>query len=160
MIYKKPDSQAEAPSVEQALSYAFLALSQRALSERELRQRLAKRNAEADTIEAVIERLQQLKYLNDSQIAERAVQSQHKHGSRAIAQKLRMRGIDAATIEEALEERTEEEEIELAKALLERNARKFTGERAKAKAYALLARRGFSGRVVALALADFDFAAE
>jgi regulatory protein len=158
-MYKKPDPEAEAPSVEQALNYAFLALSQRALSERELRQRLAKRNAASDTIEAVIERLQQLKYLNDSQIAERTVQNQQKHGSRAIAQKLRMRGIDAATIEEALEERSEEDEIELAKALLERNARKFTGERAKAKAYAFLARRGFTGRVVALALAGVEFAA-
>jgi regulatory protein len=136
-----------------------LALSQRALSERELRQRLAKRQATPETIEAVIERLGQLKYLNDSQIAERAVQSQQKHGSRAIAQKLRMRGIDSATIEEALEERSEEEEIELAKALLARNARKFTGERAKAKAYGFLARRGFSGRVVALALEGVEFEA-
>ncbi|MFC6591200.1 RecX family transcriptional regulator [Deinococcus lacus] len=100
---------------EKLLAYAFRALSRRALTEAELRERLGRRAAllgedAADHIGAVLARVQELGYQDDAQVA----QSEGRRtgvGSFRIGQKLRQRGVSRELIEGALQERDPEAEV-------------------------------------------------
>ncbi|MFC6617670.1 hypothetical protein [Deinococcus radiophilus] len=55
---------------EKLLAYAFAALSRRALTEAELRQRLERRSDQEMLIQHVLERVRELGYQNDAAVAE------------------------------------------------------------------------------------------
>jgi regulatory protein len=138
---------------DKAFNYALRALAQKALTERELSDRLRRRAASAQTIAATLERLRDYGFVDDAGLAARSAQ-ETSVGPFAIRQRLKARGLDEHTIEDALAERDPELDLEGARALVERHAARWAGERAYAKGYAFLARRGFPTSVIVEVLAD------
>ena len=158
---------------EQLMMYAFRALGQRALSEAELRGRMLRRlpapklpdpkltepkltdpmlaDAELtgpELVNAVLERVRELGYLNDEQVAQ-AEARRRGVGSGRVRQKLRQRGVENQLIEEVLAERDPEAEAEDARTLLARRWPSF--QRApdpQRRAFAFMLRRGYSSSMI------------
>jgi regulatory protein len=139
---------------DEAFQYALRALTARALTERELERKLRSRKANAAVINEVLERLREYKFVDDNAVAERAA-TDGTLGRYGIQRKLMTRGVSRHVIEDALETRTSDDDLEAALALVERHSGKWTGDRAYQKATAFLVRRGFSGDVTRKALADW-----
>ena len=145
-------------------------LEARARSIGEVRRRLTSAGYRADLVEGAIVRLTELGMLDDAAFARAWMESRERarpRGERALADELRVRGVDRTVIVEALDERREassstatdlDEETPsadeaAAERLLERNARtlaRVADPRARRqRAYALLARNGFDPGVCA-----------
>jgi regulatory protein len=140
-------------------------LEARARSIGEVRRRLTSAGYQADLVDGAITRLGELGMLDDAAFARAWVDSRDRarpRGERALADELRLRGVDRAVIVAALDERREasaavgadtDDEIApsadeaAATRLLERNSRllaRVADPRARRqRAYALLARNGF-----------------
>lgn len=130
------------------LAYAFRALAGRALTESELRTRLARRTDDPELAAEVLTRVQELGYQNDGQVA-RAEGARRGVGGVRVRQTLRRRGVEETLIEETLAARDPEREQADALALLERRWPALARKRdPRASAYAFLARRGFSGAAI------------
>jgi regulatory protein len=149
---EKSDKPPEPLKAGDALTYAVRALAQKSLTERELEVRLKRRNASPEVIASTLERLRQNKFVNDATVAEYAVRDANL-GSGAIRMKLKARGVNTHTIEDALQHRDPDADLEGALALVERYGPRWTGPRGYAKGFAFLARRGFPSGVVHQALA-------
>jgi regulatory protein len=145
----KPPEQPITP--EEALQYAVRALSARALTESELERKLKQRLATPETIAVTLERLRQHKFVNDAAIAQRAAHDTSL-GKFGVKRKLLARGLNQHLVEEALQTRDPELDLQAALETLERHSSKIKGERGKARAIGLLMRRGFAGDVVMKAL--------
>ena len=146
-------------------------LEARARSIGEVRRRLTSAGYQADLVEGAITRLGELGMLDDEAFARAWVESRDRarpRGERALADELRLRGVDRAVIVAALDERREasvaataDQDDEVAPSadeaaatrLLERNSRllaRVADPRARRqRAYALLARNGFDPSVCA-----------
>jgi len=145
-------------------------LEARARSIGEVRRRLTSAGYQADLVEGAITRLGELGMLDDEAFAKAWVESRDRarpRGERALADELRLRGVDRAVIVAALDERreasaaAESDDDEIAPSadeaaatrLLERNSRllaRVADPRARRqRAYALLARNGFDPGVCA-----------
>ena len=138
-----PDEQRE-----QLLMYAFRALGQRALSEAELERRMLRRNDDPGLVQAVLERVRDLGYLSDLQVAQ-AEAGRRGVGTGRVRQKLRQRGVGSELIEEALAARDPDDEAEDARSLLERRWPSF--RRAvdpQRRAFDFLMRRGYGSALI------------
>lgn len=145
-------------------------LEARARSIGEVRRRLSSAGYRADLIDGAIVRMTELGMLDDVAFARAWVESRDRarpRGERALADELRLRGVDRAVIVEALEERriasaagdataddpAPSADEAAAERLLARNARtlaRVADPRARRqRAYALLARNGFDPGVCA-----------
>ena len=145
-------------------------LEARARSIGEVRRRLTSAGYQADLVEGAITRLGELGMLDDEAFAKAWVESRDRarpRGERALADELRLRGVDRTVIVAALDERREasaaaesaDDEVApsadeaAATRLLERNSRllaRVVDPRARRqRAYALLARNGFDPGVCA-----------
>jgi regulatory protein len=145
-------------------------LEARARSIGEVRRRLSSAGYRLDLVEDAITRLGELGMLDDAAFARAWVESRDRarpRGERALADELRLRGVDRTVIVAALDERREasaeadsdNDEIApsadeaAATRLLERNSRllaRVADPRARRqRAYALLARNGFDPGVCA-----------
>ena len=144
-------------------------LEARARSIGEVRRRLTSAGYRADLVEGAITRLGELGMLDDEAFARAWVESRDRarpRGERALADELRLRGVDRTVIAAALDERREasaatESADEIAPSadeaaalrLLERNSRllaRVADPRARRqRAYALLARDGFDPGICA-----------
>ncbi|HWG84302.1 MAG TPA: RecX family transcriptional regulator [Deinococcales bacterium] len=138
---------------EKAFAYAVRALAQKSLTEKELTDRLRRRGANPATVAGTLERLRDYGFVNDAALAARSAE-EARVGVHAIRARLKARGLDEHTIEDALSGRDPDLDVEGARALVERYGAKWAGERAYSKGYAFLARRGFPSVVIAEALAD------
>ncbi|MEM7736233.1 MAG: regulatory protein RecX [Deinococcota bacterium] len=151
MAYAKP-RKPDAPdySYKRALNYAMWLLGRRAYSRKEVeRKLLTKTNAEV--AEAVLARLVDLALLDDAAYAGRIVETQKtRKGKLALRQVLAHKGIDEQMISQSLDPVSDEEQIATAKEVLAKSQWRFKGDihARRRKAYAFLARRGFSGEVV------------
>ena len=135
-----------------AMTRALNVLGYRARSEGELRERLERAGYAGGTVEAVVERLRELGYLDDEEFARNAAREKaRRYGPRRILVDLRHKGVDDEVAREAVEDEfSGDEEMEAASASAER--RYNTGERSDALArrvYGFLARRGYSAGVCA-----------
>lgn len=147
---RSPESDAPlAP--DKALGYALRALAQKALTERELSDRLRRRGASPEVLARTLESLRDYGFVDDAGLAERAARDE-RQGPLSIRAKLKARGVDEHTIEDALSGRDPELDLEGARALVERHRSRWVGERAYSKAYAFLARRGYPSSVIFEAL--------
>lgn len=158
----KPPVRPKTPEEQQAalMEYALRALSARALSAAELRGKLARRSDDEDQIQSVLERLLELRYLDDSQVAR--IEGQRRGvGAYRVRARLKQRGVDEELIAETLQARDPDEEVEQARALLERRWNSvLRGSNPKAKAYGLLVRRGYGGEVIRRALEGLNFSVD
>ena len=131
---------------------ALTLLSRRELSEAQIRTRLARREFEADEIEAAVERLRLDGTINDRRVALAAarMESTIRHRGRArVIQKLRTLGIDGEVAEAAVNEVFEEvDEGALLDRAFERRLRgqdpKHLDEKSRARILRSLAAQGFT----------------
>ncbi|MCB1021686.1 MAG: RecX family transcriptional regulator [Acidobacteria bacterium] len=104
--------------------YAVAALGRRALTERELRLKLAQCAADEAHVDETLGRLQAIGYLDDQRTAESHAYSKRELeglGARRVLNELRRRGIDQSTAERTVEEAYREvDELELIRQYLER----------------------------------------
>ena len=159
---------AEAIGEELARGNAYRAairiLTKRAKSSGELRRKLREYKYEADAIEWAIERLTELRVLNDEEYARMVVRSQLSRkpaGRRLLSGKLREKGIEQSIIDLVLDEALEERDPladsrklaqQAARSISDRHApevrvRRITGR---------LARRGFDFDVIRRVVDELD----
>lgn len=135
-----------------AMSRALNALGYRARSAYELRERLLRAGYAGATVDGVIERLEELGYLDDEEFARNAAREKaRKYGPRRIYGELKRSGVDGEVAQGVVEEEfAERSELEAALAAARR--RYNTGEGSDAQArrvYGFLMRRGYSAEVCA-----------
>ncbi len=137
-------------------SYALWLLSRKSYTGAEIRDKLLRKQAPAEVIQAVITKLEQYRYLDDQRYTESYVQSRkHKKGRLQIKQELRRKGISDHLMEQELEALDTETELQAASNLLRKNQWRFQTDDANknhVKAYRYLAQRGFSVEIVQEAL--------
>jgi regulatory protein len=147
---------------ERAWDYALGLLGRQAYSAAELGRRLVRRGlAQAET-DRVIARLQELSLLDDARYAEAFVRSRRgAKGTLALRRELGRKGVADHHVEAALGEAGEPDQLAAALAVLDTHAWRFAdaagddpdaARRARARAAAFLARRGFAPDDVAAAL--------
>ena len=135
-----------------AMTRALNVLGYRARAEGELREKLERAGYADGTIEAVVERLRELGYIDDGEFARNAAREKaRRYGPRRILVDLKRSGVDDEIAREAIErEFSVDDEMEAASAAADR--RYNTGERSDALArrvYGFLARRGYLAGVCA-----------
>ncbi|MFT3662644.1 MAG: regulatory protein RecX [Gordonia sp. (in: high G+C Gram-positive bacteria)] len=144
---------------------ALRLLGVRARSAAEIRERLARRGFEEDTVEDVLRRLTESGLIDDADFAHQWVQSRHHHSGRgrlALRRELRTKGVEAHTIEEALAAVEPEDERAQAAALaakkLASSSLDLTDRDDRAKAYrrlsGALGRRGFPPDVISSVVSE------
>lgn len=129
-------------------------LGYRSRSEAELRRYLKQRGYLPEAIDGALDRLRSWNYLDDEVFARgwALARAQNRgHGPRRIDQELRSKGVSQTLIRDAVREAFDQvDETAQAKRLL---AKRFATEtlkdpKTRAKAAALLARRGYSSKVI------------
>lgn len=140
----------------QARESALRLLAQRPRTESELRTRLARKGFPAAVVEACLEPLREKGYVNDAVFAEMFTRDRirlNPRGRKRVVQELRIRGVEPASAEDAVDAamgEAEVDDLELARAAAAR-WRPRPGEapeRARRRLAAFLARRGFGGEQV------------
>jgi regulatory protein len=138
-------------SVAQAIVYRQLTAS--AKSRRQLARKLAERNIPEDVAEAVLDRFQDARLINDADFADMWVRSRaqsRKLAKGALRRELAEKGIDQETAAAALEQLSDADEEASARQLVERKLRpgldlQDRAERDKAarRLASMLARKGY-----------------
>jgi regulatory protein len=140
-------------SSEQALQQALLLLSYRARSEAEIRRSLEGKGHPPETVQAVIQRLQQNHFLDDEAFALTWVENRQRfrpRGARRLRAELRQKGVDAETTDRAIADAGGDERA-LALAVAEKRATGLDAADYAAfgrKVGGYLSRRGFAPEVV------------
>lgn len=147
------------------MNYCLWLLGRRAHTEAELRERLARKEVDAEAADRIIGRLADWGYVNDAEFSRQFVRSRSRRwGELRLRSELRHKGVEEGTAERELEQLTEDDQLGTARDLLERNAWRFRrsdeARRDRARAWAFLARRGFPPPVVAEAVEGFAFGKE
>jgi regulatory protein len=146
--------------LQKAKAYAFLLLKFRQRSEKELYQRLKKKNFTGGIINQVIDLLKQLEFIDDSRFADAWIESRlKKHlGLLRIKAELSAKGIDEAVIESKIRQARQdypEAQIvaEIAKSKFKK-LKKLEILRAKQRIYGYLMRRGFPAQLITEVLSE------
>ena len=139
------------------------ALTRRGLSIQEMTDHLRARELDDAAVEYEVTRLTQVGLLNDNELAENLVRTLRERkglGRTAITAELRRRKLDPAAIEQALEVDREDhgdDELTRARELAVKRApqlRSLDPETARRRLGAFLMRKGYSGSIVASAVAS------
>lgn len=123
-------------------------LSFRARSEKEVLDNLKKKEAPIEIIEKIIQKLKELKFLDDKEFAKAWIEQRSAfkpRSSKVLKIELRQKGISEDIIEEFIEVKND---LALAKKLFEKNKRKFKGEDWFNKAAGFLQRKGFDWDII------------
>lgn len=140
-------------------NYAFLLLSYKARTEKELRERLEKKGYSPVVIARVFERLKELGLADDEKLTEDYVEDRIKIGHKGrwrVRQELLKRGVAKQQIEQALKKAPDE--TEAAMMVLEHflpRYQRLDKETKLRRIYGLLARRGFSAETIKNVLLKF-----
>jgi len=145
-----------------ALQKAYRLLALRPRSERELRDKLREKGVAEAVIHKVIEKLADLKYLNDASFARqwaRKLAVNNLYGNRRIELSLREKGISDASIDRAIEEARMElsEKKAIEKLIQKKTGRRFGDEmdiREKHRLYQWLVGKGFPADIIYERLKD------
>jgi regulatory protein len=145
------DAEPDPVSVAQAIVYRQLTAS--AKSRLQLARKLAERNIPEDVAEAVLDRFQEVRLIDDAEFADMWVRSRsqsRKLAKGALRRELAEKGIDQETASAALEQLSDADEEAAARILVERKIRPGTdlgdrAERDKAtrRLASMLARKGY-----------------
>jgi len=157
---KKIDQILESEVKKESKDAALKFLSYRMRSEKEVRDKLKKKEFANDLIDEVIKDLKRINLLDDSNFASAFVRdkiSNKPQGKILLKQELWEKGIKEETIEKVLKEyfEDEDEELNLAKNLLEKRKKRYENldkNIAKRRMMSFLLRRGFSYEIVKQAL--------
>lgn len=149
-----------------ARSLALRALGRRMHTTWEIRSTLSRRGYKDDTIECVVVELTTLAYLDDLEFAKAWVSSRsvHQlHGRRRLLSDLRKKGISSEVAESAVNDRLGfEDELLVARKAAEKKHRtlRVKGTKGRDAVYRYLRSRGFSSRIISLAVSDLVFEEE
>lgn len=145
------DAEPDPFTVAQAIVYRQLTAAPK--SRLQLARKLAERNIPEHVAEAVLDKFQEVRLINDAEFADMWVRSRaqsRKLAKGALRRELAEKGIDQETAASALEQLTDADEEAAARALVERKLRPGTdlsgpGERDKAvrRVASMLARKGY-----------------
>jgi len=141
----------EQDAVEQAAGRALDLLSYRPRSRAEVRRRLRKKGCEERVIEQVLDRLTRVGLLDDLSFARYWVENRFQfnpRGAIALRRELRQKGVDEATIAEALAEYDEEEAAARAVGTALRRLRQLDNAAFGRRLREYLTRRGFDYAVI------------
>lgn len=135
-----------------AFNYSLKYLSFRNRSVKEVHDYLIRKNFIEDTINSVLKKLVDLKFLNDEEFARGWIESRQKYKGKSkfiLKSELRMKGVSSDTIEPLLNDAADD--FETAKILFEKK-KKTLGKLApvefKKKMAGFLSRRGFSWEII------------
>jgi regulatory protein len=132
---------------EQALAHAWRALNRRERTEAELLRALAAKGVEPAVAEDVVAELREGGYVDDASYARRFAADRRNldgWGSERIERRLRSLGVAREHVAAALADRTPEDELGAAVALLERRFPAPPGDdRERERALGMLVRRGY-----------------
>lgn len=162
-----PDEQqalVEDDRVAKATSRAFDYLAHKPRTETEVRRKLRQNEYSEPVIESVVERLQELSYLDDVQYAEQYVERRFAskgYGPVRIRQELRKRGIDRHLAETAVADFFEEESPlaaarEKAQKRWPRIAREEDPRKRRDKLYRYLKRRGYTYDTIRVVIDEME----
>jgi len=141
-----------------AFNFSLKYLSFRNRSIKEVYDYLLRKNFIDETINSVLKRLVDLKFLNDEEFAKSWIESRQKYKGKSkyiLKNELRLKGLKNDLIEPLLNEA--EDDLETAKTLFEKKKKtlaKLPAEEFKKKMAAFLQRRGFSWSVVSKLLKE------
>ena len=136
---------------ERAWNYVLWLLGRQAYTTGQLKDKLGRKGATEETVAKVLEKLTELKLVDDALYAEAFVRSRSRNkGAIRLRQELFRKGVAEPLVDKAVGELGEAAQLESALALAEKNLWRWKGEPREryAKAYAFLARRGFPVEVV------------
>lgn len=139
----------EAEIYQKCLNSALTIISIRMNSENEIKRKLKQRYP-TEAINKVIERLKELKYIDDSFFVNEWIQSRKKdRGKLLIKKELLYKGINREIIDKQLLEYTYEQEVETAKTLIKKKKLKLLDKNNDYKSiYNFLSRKGFEHSVI------------
>lgn len=147
----------------EAQDYAFLLLSYRDRTEKEIYRRLKRKKITDYIIKEIIRKLKELKYIADNKFANRWIKQrlqEKPRGKKLLRQELFLKGIDKKTIDKAIEENypgNSNDELELAKRALKKKLtsyKKLDKNTALRRTQNFLLRRGFSYDIIKKISAD------
>ncbi len=132
-----------------AREIALRLLEVRARSRAELAQAMAKKDVPAETIESVLDRFEEVGLVDDATFAGLWVEGQQRRmkSTRALKQELRLKGVDAEVVDEALAETADDADYQAASALARKKVRTMGALEPHVRYRRLagaLARRGFA----------------
>jgi len=136
-----------------ATDSAIRLLTSRPRSVREIRDRLKRKQFDDETIDRVITRLRDWRYIDDEAFARYWVENRESNrprGRRLLEHELRLKGVDRDTVAEAIDDAEIDERtgaLEIGRAKL-RSYRNEEGSVARRRLGAFLARRGYGYEVV------------
>lgn len=149
----------DGPSRDQQVEFAYRIalrlLEARGRSEHELRTAMRKKEVPGDIADEVMDRLKELRYVDDEAFAESLVGNRvrvSRRGRTRIRRELQDKGIDRVAVEEVLAGLDPEDEWEAARAFAEKKARsmgRLERHVATRRLRGALARRGFGMDIVA-----------
>jgi regulatory protein len=134
-----------------AMNRALHFLGYRARSRSEVRGRLRRYGYGEETVGAVIERLEELGYLDDEEFARTVVREKaRRYGPRRVSADLRRSGVDAELAQDIVEEEfAERSEVEAARSAAARRYNRRGSDAEARRVYGFLMRRGYSADVCA-----------
>ena len=162
MAFRKSRKTYDPPAL---YEYAVGALSRRMRSVAELKRLLRQKNIEGDdreaVVEAVVRKLKDQKYLNDSDFAALYTsyrKSNEKFGKLRVITDLKQKGVHGEVIDKAVSAAYEDvNEEQLAREHLTRKRlKKPATQKESARIYRALARAGFSSRIIFKVLKKWD----
>jgi regulatory protein len=167
-ITKRKEQEAVAPETDgersaRAHNVSMYALTRKGLSSTEMTDLLRARDLDASDVAFEVTRLEHVGLLNDSELAATLVMQLRERkglGRSAITSELRRRKLDPSAIEEALADAYDadgDDELTRARAIAIKRApqlRSLDAETARRRLGAFLMRKGYSGSVVASAVAS------
>lgn len=146
-----------------ALDYAVKRLSYKPFSKKELIKVLEQKGYDVSTIEKVIEKLLEYKYIDDKELSRMIISDAtnlRKLGKRAVYTKMMNKKIDDTTAKEALESYLPEDELQNALFVIEKYAKKYNFDgkdiKIKQKIYRALMTKGYSWDTIKEAFAKYD----
>ncbi len=125
-------------------------LDRRAYTRGELERALRKRGVPDDAARRVLDRFGELRLIDDEALADGYALAAHRErglAGRAVAYKLRQRGVDDAVVDAAVGQIDRDSELVTARALVERKLRSLQGLEPQVRVrrlVGLLARKGYS----------------
>ncbi len=140
---------------ERAWNYTLWLLGRQAYTTGQLRDKLSRKGATEETVSRILDKLTDLKLVDDALYAEAFVRTRSRtKGAIRLRQELFHKGVAEPLVEKAVGGLDEAAQLESAVALAQKNLWRWKGEPREryAKAYAFLARRGFTVDVVRGAL--------
>lgn len=152
---------AQAGAFDKALRQAMNRLNRRAMSRRDLGQKLHGLGYDEPVREAVLDRLAELNFINDEDYARALIDATMRRkpaGPQLLREKLYQKGIDRSMIERLVSEATDAMDlapgaVELARKKLG-TMQRCDAETKRRRIYSLLARRGFNPDTISSVMAE------